>query len=129
MESLWRPSIATYPILQTWSGSGWSEAVTLLAEEAWGVVRNEPEGGSLPSPPCSELGEPDTACSQLAALNEAARTGVRFGALLGFALARTYPGSSEELDGWLERAIEYAGAALAATPAPERAPEDDPSAV
>jgi hypothetical protein len=34
---------------------------------------------------------------------------VSYGVMLGYALARTYPGSLEEWDGWVENAIAYAG--------------------
>jgi hypothetical protein len=47
---------------------------------------------------------------------------VRFGAVLGFALARTFPSASEDVNAWLERAIDYIGEGLRRA----RAPEDDP---
>jgi hypothetical protein len=129
MSEHWRPWIATYPILEKWSGSGWPGAVELLAEEAWGAIRENPAGDAGPSDFLSQfanLGASSSLADGLGeALRDAIRTGVRFGAMLGFALARTYPGSSEELDGWLERAIEYAGESMGVT----CSPEDDPSAV
>lgn len=34
---------------------------------------------------------------------------VCFGAVLGYSLAKTWPASLEDLDGWLERALAYGG--------------------
>lgn len=43
-------------------------------------------------------------------LVDATSDAVRIGAWIGYALAKTWPtGGFEELDGWLHRAIEYAG--------------------
>jgi hypothetical protein len=43
--------------------------------------------------------------------------------MLGFALARTYPGSSDELDAWLESALDYVGESMSG----QYAPQDGPS--
>jgi hypothetical protein len=100
----------------------------LLAAEAWGALGEGSEGTALPANLSARLEDLGVEAGVVEALSDTIRTGVRFGAVLGFALARTYPGSSEELDVWLERAIEYAGESVGATEAPEHAPDDDPSA-
>jgi hypothetical protein len=118
MNSPWRPWLATYPILQTWTGAGWPEVVELLTAEAWQAV------GARATRPLSDAAQGDTRGDPPPPeADEAVLAGVRFGALLGFALARTYPSSSDELDAWLERAIDYVGESLSG----RYAPEDDPT--
>jgi hypothetical protein len=115
MHEYWRRWIATYPILESWSGSGWPDAVELLAREAWKIARARDEAGVLPQALRARLKELGVSGDLIDALSDEVGAGVRFGALLGFALARTYPGCSEELNAWLEQAIDYVGASLASS--------------
>jgi hypothetical protein len=134
MDTPWRPWIATSPILQTWSGSGWPEPVSRLADEAWAAVADlaAHSGGESPGSRLQvRLGDLHTdlgADRGLAdgplgeAVRAEVRAGVRFGAMLGFALARTYPGSSDELDAWLEQALDYVGESMGGRIAPQDGP-------
>jgi hypothetical protein len=121
MNDQWRPWIATYPILSTWGGDGWEDAVQLLTSEAWCVTAPGHDGAALSERLTTRLEDLDADDGLVDALSDEVLTGVKFGAVLGFALARTYPSSDEDINAWLERAIDYIGESLRPT-----CPSDEP---
>jgi hypothetical protein len=123
MNDQWRQWIATYPILSDWTGCGWEEAVQLLTSEAWCFSTPDHAGEVLSRPLSDKLVDFGADAGLMEAVSDEMLNGVKFGAVLGFALARTYPSVSEDINAWLERAITYVGESLRRT----AAPEDDPS--